>query len=497
MADEIELKLHVPPARLAAVDAAVAGPARAPRVGLAASYWDTPDHALAAARLALRVRREGRRRVQTLKGAGADVLTRLEHEVPASGDVPDPALHDGTPAGVRLQAALAKAPGETLVLQFETRVKRRTRLVRTRAGSVELALDSGHITAGERSVPVCELEIELKRGTPAAVFATARRWIARHGLWIDLRSKPDVGSRLASGSAAGPVLRAQALRLDAAMLPDAALRAMIRNALEQVLGNAAELADARGTPEHLHQCRIGLRRLRTALREFDAFAAGVDPAWEGALAALFDTLGAQRDRDALAAGIWPALQAAGGPTLELLPSPSTDQLAERLRGAPFNLLMLDLMAFAHGQPPTPAGDGPALADAVAQRLRRLHKRICADAEGFAALAPEAQHRVRKRLKRLRYALEFGASLFPKRAVKRYLRELRPAQEALGALNDEAVARALLEARASEGREVWFGLGWLTARREATAAACEAGLRQLAKASRPWAIRRSARPRPGR
>ena len=86
---------------------------------------------------------------------------------------------------------------------------------------------------------------------------------------------------------------------------------------------------------------------------------------------------------------------------------------------------------------------------------------------------------------------------PKRAVKRYLRELRPAQEALGALNDEAVARALLEARASEGREVWFGLGWLTARREATAAACEAGLRQLAKASRPWAIRRSARPRPGR
>ena len=55
------------------------------------------------------MRKEGRRWVQTLKGAGDGIWQRLEHEVPlrvAAGVVPlaDPALHDGTPAGEALRA---------------------------------------------------------------------------------------------------------------------------------------------------------------------------------------------------------------------------------------------------------------------------------------------------------------------------------------------------------------------------------------------------------
>lgn len=505
--NEVELKLRVPKARAAAVDAAVGGRTPSPRIGLTASYWDTPDQALAAAKVALRVRREGRRRVQTVKALGKDPLTRLEHEVAAVGDVPDPALHAGTPAGARLAELLAEAradgqvsvPGGTLVRRFESIVKRRTRLLRTPDGQVELAFDTGRIAAGERSVPVCELEIELKQGTPAAVYATARRWIAQHELWIDLRSKAAIGARLASGAAV-PAVSARPLKLDPSATPDAALRAMVGNALDQVLNNAAELADGAGTPEQLHQCRIGLRRLRTALREFGSFSAHVEAGWADALGALFAELGVQRDRDALAADLWPQLEAAGGPPLDAARAArSDDAVGALLRGAPFNLLMLDLMAFAHHGPgeaaPAPLGaDGPAqpLVEAVSARLRKLRKRIVADAAGFAALAPEAQHRVRKQLKRLRYAVEFSAALFPKRALRRFLRELRPAQDALGALNDLAVAQALLEARRDEGSAVWFGLGWLAARREAAALACEAALVQLAKAARPWAVRRRAR-----
>ena len=117
--NEVELKFQVPPLRRAAVAKAVAGRAPAPRIRLRAAYWDTPDRALAIAGFALRVRREGRLWVQTLKGAGPDGMTRLEHNVPlpfatSVEPVADPGLHAGTPAGERLRALLAQRTGAAL-----------------------------------------------------------------------------------------------------------------------------------------------------------------------------------------------------------------------------------------------------------------------------------------------------------------------------------------------------------------------------------------------
>ena len=70
---EIELKLRVPPARLRALLASpllrASGTERT--VHLAATYYDTPDLLLWRQRIALRIRREGRRWVQALKGGGS------------------------------------------------------------------------------------------------------------------------------------------------------------------------------------------------------------------------------------------------------------------------------------------------------------------------------------------------------------------------------------------------------------------------------------------
>ena len=103
---EIELKLQVPAAALAAVEHAVATPA-AVRTRLQAVYFDTPDRRLAAAGIALRLRKEGRRWVQTLKAGPAHGMARGEHNVPLvvpAGRVPqeaDPARHAGTPPHAR------------------------------------------------------------------------------------------------------------------------------------------------------------------------------------------------------------------------------------------------------------------------------------------------------------------------------------------------------------------------------------------------------------
>jgi CHAD domain-containing protein len=56
----------------------------------------------------------------------------------------------------------------------------------------------------------------------------------------------------------------------------------------------------------------------------------------------------------------------------------------------------------------------------------------------------ALHPVRKALKKLRYGIEFVAAFYPRKDVKRYLRQLKGLQKSLGVINDAAVAIRLGE-----------------------------------------------------
>lgn len=499
---ETELKFQVPPGRRAAVLRAMAG-AGLERVPMAARYFDTPDARLAAAGLALRLRREGRARwVQTLKGRaeGLDVglVQRLEHEVVLGArERPglDLARHDGTPAGARLREAL---DGATPVERFATDIVRWRRRVHTRGGAgtavVELAFDEGHVRAGTAERAVCELEFELIDGAPPALPALAARWVARHGLWLDVRSKAEVGHRLAS-DAAVPAVGAEPPLISARMRPRRALAALVQSCLAQVLPNLAELAaPLRGDAqvETVHQLRVGLRRLRTALREFGRDVEGVDPAWDAALAAAFRTLGTQRDSDVVGETLAPAFAAARaaggeeGSTPVPAAAPAVD-FGAALRGRGLHTALLALIGFvlAAQDTPRPAG-APTLKARGRQRLKRLHREVSAQAAGFATLSDEARHRLRRQAKRLRYTLEFVAPLFGRKAGARYLGVLRPLQQGLGELNDLALAEAWIEAHAPADTRAAFVRGWLAARREAVAAQCAAAVQALACAERPWA-----------
>jgi triphosphatase len=499
---ETELKFQVPPGRRDAVRRAL-GTAGVERVRLAARYFDTPDGRLAAAGLALRLRREGRARwVQTLKGRaeGRDegLMQRLEHEV-VLGARERPALdlarHDGTPVGARLRAALG---GAMPVERFATDIVRCRRFVRTRGGTgvavVELAFDEGPVRAGAAERAVCELEFELIDGAPSALLALATRWVARDGLWLDVRSKAEVGHRLAS-DAAVPATGAEPPLVAARMGPRRALAALVQSCLAQVLPNLAELAAplGRGAPvESVHQLRVGLRRLRTALREFGRNVDGVDPAWDAALAETFRTLGAQRDRDVIAQTLAPAFAAARTAGLDGVPAPADAaapgiDLGAALRSRGLHTVLLALIGFvlaAHDTPdPTAA---PTLKARARRRLRRLHREVSAQAAGFATLSDEARHRLRRQAKRLRYTLEFVAPLFGRKACARYLGVLRSLQQGLGELNDLALAAAWLEAQAPINAGRAFVRGWVAARREAVAVECATALGALARSERPWA-----------
>ncbi len=522
---EVELKFQVPLAARKAVEAAVAGPRAARRIRLRAAYFDIPTGALATAGLALRLRKEGRVWVQTLKGTlpeGAG-MTRAEHNVLRAETgvaVPaiDPQLHAHTPVGAALLKVLSGTDG-ALAPVIGTDIWRRARTVRVAGGVVELAFDVGVIEAGDamppRRLPVCELEIELKRGSPQVVVATAQRWVARHALWLDTRSKAELGHLLLRDDAIAEALRASEVKLSKSMTPATALEAVLRSCLAQISVNASQIASGRHAPEHTHQLRVGLRRLRTALRFFDGalLAEAIDEVSREQLAVdaatLFRQLGQARDRAAvaepLAIELTRALVAVGqsGELPRLAAAAEEIDPTVLVRQPVAQRLMLSLISRVQGAWPEASARPAALpqgappSDAVApaallplrsrltKRLNRWHRQVLVDAQAFDTLDDEGRHRLRKRIKRLRYAVEFSASLFDARAVRGYLKAMRALQERLGTVNDVAVGIALYSAAAPADARALFALGWLASQRERALAACQPDLKRFVGSKCFW------------
>ncbi|WP_225781468.1 CYTH and CHAD domain-containing protein [Xenophilus sp. Marseille-Q4582] len=507
MSTEVEYKFLVPRARLADVEAALQAQG-AERIEMRAHYYDTEDGRLAAARIGLRLRQENARWVQTVKGPGRGPIERLEHEVelrPEDGAAPLPRIerHEGSPAFALLRSALPD-PAAALLSVQGTQMTRLRSLQAQGASRIELALDVGEVTARDaqgraRSAPVCELELELVEGRLEDLRDLALRWAQRHGLVLSTITKAERGLRLLKGQEAGEAVKAQPIACpDAGAAPDgtAIQRAVVANCLAQILPNASEVAQGNAGVAVVHQLRVGLRRLRTALRMLDALHPGhFRDEWQAPLTAVFRALGDRRDEELLRTRLQPQLEAAGAPALALAAADDdAAALAPHVADPAFQAVLITLIAFGSGATPQeapaasaePAALGAADARALlARRLSALHKKVRTGGRHFTALSPRAQHRVRKQLKRLRYLAEFAAPLFERKAARRYLRGLTPAQDTLGVYNDHQVALALYRQRAAEDPRALFAVGWLSATLPREAAECRKALGRIRKADRFW------------
>lgn len=485
--DEFELKFQVPDGRLSAVEQALRKGA-VQQTRLRARYFDTPDAALARGRLALRLRLEGRDWVQTAKGQGDGTFDRLEHNAPVEGDaaqaLPDLSRHDPHPVGKLLRKALEHGQGP-LQESFETDVTRLTRLVESPGVAVEIALDRGEVRARGRSQRIQELEFELKEGRAAAAVELAQSWCQKHGLWLDPVSKAATGRRLASDDGPPPAVHARENRA-AGKSAAGLLAGVLDTALEQVLGNARELAAGTGGDPHVHQLRVGLRRLRTALRELHD-APGLemlDPAVPQVLAETFGVLGEHRDSAMLVPALREQVARAGGPAVHW--QPELPDIGAAVRAPAFQGALLQLVALQQelGRQ-TGKGGAKATRKAVGKRLAKLHAQVERDGLRFAELAEAERHRVRKRLKRLRYLAELTRPLFEADAVDDYVKALKILQDALGEYQDAAAGARMFAGRAAQEPVAWFAAGWLAAREESLAGDCARACRKMAKKARPF------------
>jgi triphosphatase len=489
---EFELKFQLPHERVGGVLRALER-GKTVRQLLKARYFDTADGALARHGATLRMRKEGRRWVQTAKAVCDSSLHRLEHEVavqaPATaGAAPalDWQLHAGTPAGDAIVKALSGQPQDDapLAVVYQTHVQRIKRVIRSGRSTVEVALDRGWIEADGARADVCEIEFELKTGAAHDAIALARRWCAAHGGWLSTISKAEQGQRLARQPEQMPAKQGRDIAPDARQ-GDEFARAVLHACLEQILANASEVAAGNADAEHVHQLRVGVRRLRTAMRELPELMPQADADWESPWVQLFHELGRHRD-SGFVAQLQARLEAAGGPALQIAPDAlgASDPVAA-VRAPAWQDALLAMLGWMHEPPGAAKLRAKRVKAILAKRLGKLFKNVLKDGRHFAQFPAQRQHRARKRLKRLRYLAEFSRHHFDKDDVKSFVEALKPAQDALGGYNDEALAWGFYAGLAAQEPRAWFGAGWLAARRAANAAACEASLRALADLRPFW------------
>jgi len=487
---EIELKFQVPVRAQHAVEQALR--LRAPRAQqLRARYHDTADGRLSASGLSLRLRNEDGRWLQTLKAQDAHgPFGRLEHNVDlgARARAPRlvPARHDGTPAGAALRLALQGAQTPLLEV-YRTEVLRLSCLLDVGDDRVELAFDRGVLRAGSLEQPISELEFELVWGDVQALPPLTRDWIVKHGLWLQSESKAARGERLRQRRAAA-VVKAGTPRLERGLSAHAVLRAVLRSCLAQVVPNASAIAEGSTASEHVHQLRVGLRRLRTALRELGALVpdSGL-AALEAPLVAVFRQLGQLRDQQAVLDAIKPRLLRAGAQGVAWAERPgSTADAAASVHEAAFQCALVQLLAFALAEDEAPQRANDDVERHIRERLRTLHKQVLRDGKDFAKLSTHDQHRVRKRLKRLRYLSEFVASLYPPAEGQAYLHALHPAQDELGAHNDLVVASLIArEAAQQADPDARFALTWLGQQRAKAEKRSRRAIERIAAAEPFW------------
>lgn len=454
MKEEVEIKLSLP---ASAHRAFLRHPLLLQAETLAARklvnvYYDTPELTLHSKGIALRTRRQGRGWLQTVKCAGTTsggLAVRPEWEQSYGGRF-DFAGIDDPPLRELLERQRIRSHLEPA---FETVFTRRAWRLRPAQGSaILLMLDRGWIEAGGKREALSEIEIELEHGNVDALFDLALALAADLPLRPEILSKAERGYRLRLGTPLKPV-KAAPSPLGAAQAPLDAFRAIAAACIAQLQWNA--LGAGEPDPEFIHQMRVALRRLRSALRTFrPALPAGFEQAVVPPIRDLSRSLGGARDWDVLAAEIVGPAQAAFADNARMAAlAESVAQarrqahaaLREALASSSHARSLLDfnarLQRAAGAQRGAPAEE--TLTAFAARRLNWLHRKALALADAAEDADPASLHALRIGVKRLRYATEFFAPLYRERETRKALAILAALQDSLGALNDLSRAGPLL------------------------------------------------------
>ncbi len=480
---ELELKLELGSKQLKRISKSKAlkrlssGPGR--KVSMRSTYFDTADCALHAAGVSFRIRKADGKLKQTVK-VGTGIRGGISNPVEVECVVKNPKPDIRKIANPDVRKQIRKlVSGKKLRPVFKTDILRTIYMIERGGTTAELALDRGRARTAKRSTPINEAELELVSGDAHALLPIAQKLFSQYPVRFGTLSKAERGYRLVGNAKPGKksarVVKARQPQLKAQQSVTEAFELCCRSAADQILGNwYAVLAD--DDPEHVHQLRIGLRRLRTALK---LFRPGIDSrALRNLAVDLRDAgrvVGELRDCDVMLADIAkpasaPQQNNAGPKAIKKLLArrcrKTRKKVRRELRTKRWNKMLLYLALLPHGAGWRSDRSNRQAIHQAQRALDKSWKQVLKRADKLNALSIEERHRLRKDLKTLRYTAEFFSSIFAGADVERFISALKRLQEGFGYLNDVALANTLpdmFNARSntadSTRQSVGFILGW--------------------------------------
>ena len=439
---EIKLSLSARAASQLAKHRLLAGSA-SHRQLLVNTYYDTPDTRLRHERIVVRHRLKGSEWLLTVKTVA--VLTgglaqRGEWEVPGR-----PGAFDFSHVDNCLLRDLLESIRHELRPIFTTRFTRQSWLLEPRAGvRIELALDRGRIEAQDRRRTICEVELELLAGTVNELFLIASELQATLPLHPEVSSKSDRAYRLLANAPLAAV-KAQLVPVEAGMPPIAAFRLIALCCLHHLQCNEEGVCES-DLPEFVHQARVAIRRLRSAIGLWKpllpgSFVACFDPLWQE----LATKLGDARNWDVFISETLPGLSVVFSDrvVIDRLSDHALRRCINSRRAARRALKSVDywrlLTDFASAVLGLPESGPGRLEEFVPGCLKKRVKRVNERAPKALAGDAEERHRLRVAFKQLRYALEFFTPILAGSALASYHQSATSLQEVLGRLNDLSVA----------------------------------------------------------
>lgn len=453
MTHETEIKLATTPKILAELKRDPRFAVASKEQALVSTYFDTTDRTLANARVRLRVRAGGEGFEQTLKRAqdgGVSAATRIEYSCRTACEGPE--ISSFPDSARRILKRLTDE--RQLVPIALTRIVRDTRIVRHGRATIEAAFDHGEIEAQGKSNEICELELELKQGNLRDLLGLARGLPLGTNLFWSVSSKGARAISLASGLQERPC-KPDPILLRPTMPVSSAFRRIGWNCLNHLLRNYRLMVDARDA-EALHQCRVALRRLRIAAAIFSPIVDADETAllmaqWK----AVADALGHGRSLDVVIArvvreeAVDPQYVHPAKASLVRLREGAYGEIGALVGTASFQRLLFDTALWiergAKRRTVRSARGRDKLPAFASNTIRRQRARLKKPVRKMKLLGPKERHRLRIKVKRMRYTTEFFSSVLKTRGTAKRLRAFLMLQEALqdqlGDLNDLAPGRA--------------------------------------------------------
>lgn len=320
-----------------------------------------------------------------------------------------------------------------------------------KGASVEASLTLGQISNDDRETPVAELSFRRLSGSGAALLSYVAALAQEHNLVFGARSIAARGMELADDAPPATIKAAKPV-LDGSDTLERAVAKIVVLATEQIIGSIAAAEDGRD-PEGVHQLRVALRRLRSALTLFKDRLGSRGEVLNASARSALKQLGAARDLDVFLLETIPPVQCGDpdNPDLQRLVRIAEQQkrmayedVRKLVRDRAFNDFLFELLRVSEEGGLVLNGRDELLRPSAIALLQKGHKKVLKAGRNFAQLAHPQRHEVRIALKKLRYACDFFQVLFPGKRTRAYLKRLANLQDDLGKLNDATVAETLVD-----------------------------------------------------